>query len=432
MPDRFAEGEMDIDWKGLKEKTDRKDPFVRHGGNLQGIIDHLDYFPELGVTTLWITPPQLDNEDKESYHGYACADYYRIDPRFGTNDLYKKLVAKAHQKDLKVIMDAVPNHCGLSHWWMNDLPAQNWIHYPEKAIPSNYRLASIMNPNGSCIVREETVNGWFDNKIPDLCMENHHLAKYLLQVYIWWIEWADLDGLRVDTYPYNHKGAISEWTKKILQEYPDLNIVAECWHSSPAIVSYWQRNKNNGDGYNSHLPAVMDFPLQEAVTQALEKDSSDWNSGMNLVYEALALDFLYPDTNNLLIFLDNHDIGRFSDAMKGNSSIIKIGLTLLATLRGIPQLNYGTEFGIRSSDLSEGHGGARSDFPGGWKKDRKNFFSGKGMNRKEKDIFEHTCFLFNWRKNATPVHTGKTMHFLPEKIRTVISGILIPNLSSYS
>ncbi|MCD7973225.1 MAG: cyclomaltodextrinase N-terminal domain-containing protein [Candidatus Azobacteroides sp.] len=366
MPDRFANGNPANDsTPDTTEKAKRRDPFGRHGGDLQGIIDHLDYLKELGVTTLWPTPPQLDNEKSQSYHGYASGDYYRIDPRFGDNELYRKMVEEAHKKDIKVIMDAVPNHCGTAHWWMKDLPFKDWVHMKTRTTASNYRLATITDPNISKLDRSNTVDGWFDQGMPDIGIENPYTLQYLLQVYIWWIEWANLDGLRVDTFPYNDKNAIAEWTRRILEEYPNLNIVAECWHSSAAIVSYWQGTTKNNDGYNSYLPSVMDFPLQEALNEGIAAEKFEWNTGTNRIYEAMALDFLYPNVKSLLIFLDNHDTERFADTVRGNIKRIKIGLTFLATLRGIPQLYYGTEYGFRSTDMTKGHGTARKDFPGG-------------------------------------------------------------------
>ncbi len=313
-------------------------------------------------------------------------------------------------------MDAVPNHCGTAHWWMKDLPFKDWVHLPEredKITRSNYRLATITDPNSARINRLHTVHGWFDKMMPDMAMENPYVLRYFLQLYIWWIEWADLDGLRVDTFPYNNKEGIAVWTRRILEEYPHLTVVAECWHSSPAIVAYWQGGSRNSDGYSSFLPSVMDFPLQEALSEGLAVDSKEWMEGMNRVYEALALDFLYPDAKSLMIFLDNHDIGRFADSVKGNTDKIKLGITLLATLRGIPQLYYGTEFGFRSGDPSAGHGEARIDFPGGWKEDRKNLFTGQLISKQEKEIYDHTRTLFTWRKKAKAIHTGNTTHFLP-------------------
>ncbi|MCD7935328.1 MAG: glycoside hydrolase family 13 protein [Tannerellaceae bacterium] len=415
MPDRFANGDTSNDSTPFTvEKSNRKNPSGRHGGDLQGIINHLDYIADLGMTTLWITPPQLDNEPEQSYHGYACADYYQVDPRYGDNELYRQLVTEAHWRDMQVIMDAVPNHCGMAHWWMQDLPFWNWIHHhPKEFLRSSYRLVSIMDPNGSQRDLKQTVDGWFDNSMPDMALENPFVRQYFLQLYCWWIEWADLDGLRVDTFPYNDREGISWWTASILNEYPNLNIVAECWHSSPSVIAYWMRNNQNKDGYNSHLPSAMDFPLQEAIQESLSKDSSGWMEGFNRLYEAVGLDFIYPDPMSLLIFLDNHDVARFADTMKGNKDKIKMGLTLLATLRGIPQLYYGTEYGFRSTNLSQGDGAARRDFPGGWKKDRKDLFTGDGATPYETEIFQHTCRLFNWRKTAVAIHQGALKHFLP-------------------
>lgn len=416
MPDRFACGDPGINnVKGMHDKVDRDKHFGRHGGDLQGVIDHLDYLADLGVTTLWMTPPQIDNEKEESYHGYACADYYHIDPRFGTNELYKQLVEKCHLLNLKVIMDAVPNHCGAAHWWMKDLPFKEWVHQHDKYTQSNNRLATISDPNHADIDLNITTDGWFDTFMPDMGIENPFLLQYFRQLYIWWIEWADLDGLRVDTFPYNEKNAIAQWTKYILEEYPNLNIVGECWHSAAPIVAYWDGGNKNKDGYTSNLPSVMDFPLQEAINGGLATGMQNSDEGMNCIYEALALDFVYSNPKSLLIFLDNHDTPRFADEVNGNKDLFKLGLTLLATLRGIPQLYYGTEYGFRSQDPSGGHGPARIDFEGGWEGDKRDLFKGKKKSKKETEIFEHTKKLFNWRKEAIAIHKGQTIHFIPEK-----------------
>ncbi len=416
MPDRFARGKSaDASDGDTIESINRSDPFGRHGGNLRGIVDHLDYLDRLGVTALWLSPVQLDNQATASYHGYSCADLYRIDPRFGTNDSYRELVEQAHRKGLKIIMDVVLNHCGTAHWWMEDLPFKTWIHTREKDITSTYRLVSINDPNVAPDDLRRTIDGWFDTDMPDIGLENPFTLRYFTQAYIWWMEWAGLDGLRVDTFPYNDKYAASRWVRSILDEYPNLNIVAECWHSSPAIVSYWDGGKMNPDGYCSYLPCIMDFPLQEAIDKALADNRDAWDAGMNLLYEAVAHDFLFSDPGGMLIFLDNHDMDRFADTVGGDPDKIKIGLTLLATLRGIPQLYYGTEFGMRSADLSSGDGGNRADFPGGWEGDEKDFFHKKGMSAVQQEVFEHARTLFTWRREARVIHKGKTMHFMPEE-----------------
>lgn len=414
-PDRFANGDPSNDsTPDTREKADREDPFGRHGGDLQGIINHLDYFQKLGVTTLWLTPPQKTDESKQSYHGYGCSDYYHIDPRLGDNALFKKLVKAAHDAGLKVIMDAIPNHCGKSHWWMNDLPFENWVHQKDAFVRSNYRLATITDPNKAAEDLQDTVEGWFDRTMPDIAMENRFALQYFLQLYVWWIEWANLDGLRVDTFPYNDKYFIAEWTRLILEEYPKLNIVAECWHSSASVVSYWLGNNKNKDGYNSYLPSVMDFPLQEAIVNGLAAPRAEWNTGMNGIYEALALDFLYLNPLNLMIFLDNHDTERVADKLHGSVKRMKRALTLLATMRGIPQLYYGTEYGFHSLDPDKGDAYARIDFPGGWEGDRANLFSGRNATKKQKEIFNYAVKLFNWRKDCKAVHKGKTVQFLPK------------------
>lgn len=414
MPDRFANGYLGNDsTPDTAEKVNRAKPDGRHGGDLQGIMDHLDYLADLGVTALWITPPLLDNEPEASYHGYAAADYYKVDPRYGDNELYRELVRQAHALGLKVIFDAVPNHCGTAHWWMADLPFTGWIHPKENFPASNYRLAALTDPNASPEDFRQCFEGWFAPSMPDMAIETPFVLQYFAQVYIWWLEWADLDGLRVDTFPYNEKQAIARWTAMILEEYPGLRIVAECWENSPAITSYWDGAAVNADGYCSNLPSVMDFPLQGAINTALKTDAQGWNDGMNAIYEMLAHDFLYPDPRSLLIFLDNHDISRFADDMDGNVDRIMMGITLLATLRGIPQMTYGTEQMFRAVDVSLGDVGARIDFPGGWPGDKRDLFTGRKRRKKEQKVYDHTRKLFNWRKGNRVVHYGKTMHFLP-------------------
>ena len=416
MPDRFVNGNSNIDnMQGAIERVNRNNHHGRHGGDIQGIIDKLDYLKELGITAIWTTPLLFDNEPVYSYHGYACSDYYQIDPRFGTNDLYRKLTEEAHKRGIKIIKDVVTNHCGTDHWQMKDLPFKDWINYPEGIVRSNGRFSTVSDPNVSKADLEGCVNGWFDTSMPDMRTENPFVLQYFKQVFVWWIEWANIDGLRVDTYPYNEKYSMAQWTNSLIAEYPNINIVGECWSSAPNIIAYWDGASKNKDGYNSGLPSVMDFPLMDAIEKGLKSETFSWNTGMNSIYDALSLDFVYHDPKTLMIFLDNHDTNRFADLMNGNHKKIKLGLTLLATLRGVPQLYYGTELMFRSHDLNEGHGGARIDFPGGWKEDRKNLFNPTERNAEETEVFEHTKKLFNWRKTNATIHNGKTMHFIPKE-----------------
>lgn len=412
MPDRFANGDPSNDSTvDTAEKVNRTDHHGRHGGDIQGIIDRLDYISELGATTLWSTPLLLDNEPTYSYHGYACADYYKIDPRYGTNQLYRKMVDEAHRRGIKVVMDVVTNHCGLAHWWVADAPFKDWIHEDAR---TNNIFSTAPDPNASRYDTELCSRGWFDAPMPDLSLENPYLLQYFTQVFVWWVESANIDGLRVDTYPYNHKESIAQWTANIRAEYPNLNIVGECWTSSPAMVAYWDGATKNRDGYSSNLPSVMDFPFQEAIGAGLSASSPGWGEGLMKVYNSLSHDFLYEDPRTLMTFLDNHDTERFGDLVKGDVRKMKLGLVMLATMRGVPQLYAGTEFMFRSADLSQGHGSARVDFSGGWKADKKNLFAKSGRNANERELFDFTKKLFSWRKDQSVVHSGSTTHFIPE------------------
>ncbi len=413
MPDRFADGDPSIDTvAAMQEPADRSAFFGRHGGDLQGMIDHLDYIASLGMTAVWPTPLLVDNEPRESYHGYACGDYYHIDPRFGTNDLYREFVAKAHEKGLKVIMDIVTNHCGVSHWWMNDLPFADWIHQFPEYTGTNVCFSTNMDPNASQYDLNLQESGWFVPSMPDMNLDNPFVLHYFQQWAVWWAEFADLDGFRVDTYPYNEKGPMSEWCAAVRREYPELNIVGECWTSSIPQLAYWQGGNANKDGFDSHLPAIMDFPLQEALCRALPTDSLRWGEGMTRVYDCLSHDFVYHDVDNMLIFAANHDTERIGDVLRWNPDRLKLSMAMLATMRGIPQIFAGDEMMFTSKDRSQGHGGLRVDFPGGWQGDAKNLFDPAGRTGLDKELFDYTQRLFQWRKRTPVLHTGRTMHFL--------------------
>jgi glycosidase len=412
MPDRFAQGDPSKP-NPLKGKVDRADDYARHGGDIQGIIDHLDYLADLGITALWSTPLTEDNEEQVSYHGYACSDYYKIDPRYGTNDLYKKMVEAAHQKGIKIIKDMVPNHCGTGHWWMKEPPFATWVnHYPQYVQTNNVQFTQV-DPYASAAERTLHTSGWFVQSMPDMNLTNPYVLTYFSQMAIWWIEWANLDGLRVDTYPYSDKHAIAEWTQRILREYPHLNIVGECWVLLPAFTAYWQGNQPKHDGYASHLPSVMDFSLRQALTEALQQgEVSDWYRGMMNVYMVLAQDFLYENPNSLLTFVDNHDGERFPHFTQGSAKKQMLALTMLATMRGIPQLLYGTEQLLQGKPHN-GFDGQRVDFPGGWIGDSINLFAGKGRTSAQDSVYRHTRLLLGWRKNVGAIHSGKTTHFFP-------------------
>lgn len=419
MPDRFANGDPSNDsTEDTLEKVDRENLHGRHGGDLQGMIDHLDYIADLGMTAIWSTPLLLDNEPVYSYHGYACADYYHIDPRMGTNELYREYVAEAHKRDLKIIMDIVTNHCGIAHWWMKDLPFADWIHQFPTFTRTNALFSTNLDPNASQYDLHIQESGWFDTSMPDMNLDNPFLLQYFKQWTVWWIEWADLDGLRVDTYPYNEKQPMSEWCQAVLAEYPNLNIVGECWTADIPQLAYWQGGNANKDGFDTHLPSIMDFPLRDAICAALPTDSVKWDAGMIRIYNTLSDDFVYHDLSKMMIFTGNHDIDRTADVMRGNVGRIKMAAALIATMRGYPQVYTGDELMIRSVDLKQGHGGLRVDTPGGWPGDKVDLFSEEGRTGDVKEVFDFTRKLFNWRKTKEVIHNGKTLHFVDRQHNT--------------
>lgn len=426
MPDRFANGDPSNDsTEDTTEKADREAYFGRHGGDIQGIIDHLDYISGLGATAIWCTPLLSDNDRRGSYHGYACTDYYKIDPRFGSNVLYKEFVDKAHGKGLKVIMDIVTNHCGLGHWWMQDMPFKDWVHNFDNYTQTNHCFSTQMDPNASEYDRNIEESGWFVPGMPDMNLDNPFVLKYFQQWAIWWIEYSGLDGFRVDTYPYNEKEPMSRWCKAVSDEYPGFNIVGECWTGSIPQLAYWQGGNANKDGFNSHLPSIMDFPLMDAIRAGVATDSLQWGNGLSKIYDCLSHDFVYHDLGKMLIFPGNHDTDRIGDAIRKNPDRLKIVMTLMATIRGIPQIFAGDEMMFVSKDLSQGHGGLRVDFPGGWQGDEFNLFTAEGRAaatvntdgnpisaRQMAELHDFTARLFNWRKGKEVIHSGKTLHFL--------------------
>lgn len=414
MPDRFAKGKLPDGLPQIEGKVDRTEHNARHGGNLQGMIDNLDYLADLGVGAVWSTPLWEDRELGGSYHGYASSDFYKIDPRHGTNEMYREYVKKAHDRDMKIIMDLVPNHSGIDHWWMADLPFEDWVNNGGKYNQTRYAQTSQFDVNASRADLENNVDGWFVANMPDLNLRNPYMLTYLAQNAIWWAEYSDLDGFRVDTYPYNDKWKAAEWTQRILDEYPNMNIVGECWVNEPSFVSYWEGAARNKDGYSSHLPSVMDFPLQIAINNAIQLDSvTGWSQGAMELYFVLANDFLYTDPNTLLIFAENHDTDRLAHFTNSNPAKQMLVYSLLATMRGTPQLYYGSEVLLRGVQPL-GHGGQRVDFPGGWVEDSRNLFKGEGRTSAEDSVYQHVRKLFNWRKGVPAVHNGKTTHFFPD------------------
>ena len=439
MPDRFASARNgnDVQWDGeayddgsavpwdvpeTPDLVDRNDPVARHGGDIQGIIDHLDYVADLGATALWSTPLLLDNQPQESYHGYACSDYYHIDPRFGDNALYKTMVDKAHEKGLKVIMDIVTNHCGTAHWWMENPPFPDWYHVNEPYMQMNALFSVYMDPHASLKDRERQESGWFVPSMPDMNLDNPYVLRYFQQWAVWWIEYAGLDGLRVDTYPYNEPEAMAQWCKAVRKEYPDINIVGECWDMNIPQVAYWQSGNPNRNGFDSHLPTIMDFPLQQALLRALTEDEVRWDEGMTRVYSVLAQDFAYHDLDKMMIFFANHDHDRTGDVLRHDPARMKLALALLATLRGIPQLYYGDEMMFCERPGLHHDGSKRIDFPGGWPGDPVNLFTEEGRASAgytadadytaAAGLHDYARALFRWRRGCSAIHHGKTLHFL--------------------
>lgn len=412
-PDRFVNGNPANDQvAGMKEKPNRADKDGRHGGDIRGIINSLDYLQKLGFTAVWLNPVLENNMTQVSYHGYSTTDFYKVDSRYGSNEEYLELNAELDKRGMKLIMDMIFNHCGSEHWWMNDVPMKDWINnYPEYKITSHRRTIN-QDPNASEADRREMTDGWFVPTMPDLNQRNPLMAKYLIQNSIWWIEYAGLEGIRQDTWPYPDKNMMAEWTKKVLEEYPHFNIVGEEWSLNPAIVSYWQKGKINIDGYHCDLPSLMDFPLQNSVSNGL-RNAESWDNGLIQIYESLANDFLYPDADNLVIFPDNHDMSRFYVQVGENPELLKMGLAFFLTTRGVPQIYYGTEIMMRHEGGE--HGNIRADFPGGWEGDAVNAFTGKGLTDGQKNMQNYVSTILNWRKNSQVIHNGKLMHFVPKE-----------------
>ena len=405
MSDRFVDGDpSNNSTPDTREKADKKNPNGRFGGDIQGIINSLDHIEKLGCTAIWPTPMLGDDEEAWSYHGYACSDYYHIDPRYGSNSLYAQMVQEAHKRGLKILMDMVPNHCGGSHWWMKELPYQNWINQFPQFTNTNNCFTANYDINASQYDRNLSNRGWFDRPMPDMNLENPDLLKYFQQWAIWWIEYADLDGLRVDTYPYIEKIPGSKWLSAIREEYPGINIVGECWTRPAPAVAYWQSGVKNFDGFDSNLPTVMDFPTEEAIRQALENDGNYWGGGLTKVYDALTMDYMYADVNKLFTFLGNHDMSRIRDAVKDRDiRRVKLAYVLLATMRGIPQVLYGDEYAMISSNKEN---------PGDHSYLRMPLPQEGELNAEMADMFEFQSQLFQWRKKEPVLHFGKTMHFL--------------------
>ena len=425
-PDRFSNGNPSNDInEGLLEKTvDRTNDYARHGGDIQGIINHLDYIESMGFTAIWPCPLLTNNMPSSSYHGYAMTDFYEIDPRFGTLNEYLELAHKAKEKGMKLIMDQVANHCGLEHWWMKDLPFKDWVNYQENyednkdswdykaTITSNHRRTSNQDIYSSKKDREEMSDGWFVSGMPDLNQRNPFMARYIIQNSVWWIETTGLGGIRQDTYPYSDKEFMGQWAGAIMEQYPNFSIVGEEWSHNPLIIGYWQKGANNRDGYKSNLRSPMDFAMQRQIVNGLNERES-WDTGLVKMYEGLANDFHYATPKDIMVFPDNHDMSRIFTQLKEDVDNTKTALGYILTLPRIPQIYYGTEILMNDSANPGDHGLIRTDFPGGWQGDAVNAFTGEGLNDTQKDMQGFVKKLLNYRKKSKAIHEGKTIHFAP-------------------
>ncbi len=418
VPDRFANGDSTNDVVGqMKEnKTDRNFPGGRHGGDIRGIINHLDYIQDLGFTAIWPTPLLENNMEKYSYHGYSITNHYKVDPRFGSLEDYKELSAGLRKRGMKLIFDEVLNHTGSNYWWMQDLPFSNWLNFspPQPYTGTNHKRTVNQDPYASAYDKILWSKGWFDITMPDMNGENPFMANYLIQNTIWWIETLQLGGVRQDTYGYSDKTFLKNWSCAIMDEYPHFSIVGEEWSTNPLITSYWQEGKKNHDGYTGCLNTIMDFPLQAALVQSLNgEEGESYLAPFTKLYEALANDFVYPNPNQILLLGDNHDMDRLYMQLNQDASLVKMALAYLGTIRGIPQFYYGTEILMDNTPNHKNDGLIRSDFPGGWVNDSVNGFTGKGLTASQADVQQFTRKLLQWRKKNPVIAKGKILHFAP-------------------
>ena len=415
MPDRFANGNPSNDSvAGLADKLNRADGSGRHGGDIQGMAEHLDYVADMGYTVIWPTPMLTSDMPYASYHGYATTDHYQIDPRYGSNEEYRRFVAQARKHGLGVIQDVVLNHIGSHHWWMQDMPMADWINYQGKFVPTMHHRVSVQDPYGSQEDKRNFTGGWFVENMPDLNQANPYLATYLIQNNIWWIEYAGLSGLRVDTYSYSDGAFLAEWTRRIMAEYPHLNLVGEEWSTTIPVVSRWLEGKRNFDGFVSHMPSMMDFPLNDTLRRALAAKDGDENS-LNNLYETLSQDYLYPHPDNMVLFEGNHDMSRIFSALNGDMALYKMAMVYVLTVPRIPQLYSGTEILMTSSVKDRDDASYRRDFPGGWAGDQVNAFTGAGLSKAQLEAQAFLKKLLNWRKTQPVIHHGKTMQYGPEQ-----------------
>jgi glycosidase len=413
MPDRFSNGDPTNDSvPGMAEmKVDRSQMYARHGGDIQGVINHLAYLKDLGVTAIWLTPAIENDMPHASYHGYAVTDHYHIDRRFGTNALYKQFVDKSHSMGLKVIMDLVHNHTGTNDYLIKDMPMKSWVHQWPKFTRSNFRDAAVMDPHASTIDRKIMQDGWFDTTMADLNENNPYVENYLTQNHIWWVEYAGVDGFRLDTYPYNDPVYMADWARKVKAEFPHLSIFGETLVWSVANQAFFTQGNTVNRGFDTQLPGVVDSQMKDAINEALT-GNNDWTGGINKLYLVLSQDFLYQDATRNVVFLDNHDMSRFFSVVDQDFDKYKAGMAILLTTRGIPQMYYGDEILMAGYDNPDGL--VRSDFPGGWPGDKDNKFTAEGRSKKENEAFNYVRTLANYRKNTPALQTGKLMQYIPE------------------
>lgn len=413
MPDRFSNGDKTNDIvKGMKETTLNRDSmYYRHGGDIQGVMNHLDYLKDLGVTAVWMTPEIENDQPQASYHGYAGTDFYKIDPRYGTNELYKSYVEKCHSIGLKVIKDVVPNHCGNEHWFMKDLPMKDWVHPWPKYTQTTYKDQPAMDPYRSDIDWKLQVDGWFVPTMPDMNESNPYVATYLTQNYLWWIEYSGVDGFRIDTYPYNDLKFMASWMAAVKTEYPNFSIFGEALVNSVVSQAFYCEGNMINQGFDTRLPGVTDVQVKEGIYETLN-GKFGWTSGASKLYSVLSEDFVYKDPTRNLLFMDNHDMSRYYSMVGEDLAKYKIGLSILLTTRGIPQMYYGTE--ILMKNFSNPDGLVRFDFKGGWEGDKENKFTAEGRTAQENDAFNFVRTLANYRKNNEVLQTGKLMQYVPE------------------
>jgi len=414
VPDRFANGSPDNDnVAGMKDKYNRADKNGRHGGDIKGIIDHLDYISNMGFTAIWGTPTLENNQTRTSYHGYSITDHYKQDARFGSNEDFKALSKQARAHGMGLIMDLVNNHIGSEHWWMRDIPSHDWINFYDKGYTQSSHIHNtVYDPYAAQKDKDNFSDGWFDRTMPDLNQRNPLLATYLIQNAIWWIEYADLSGIRMDTYSYPDMTFSAEWSRRIMTEYPNFFLVGEEYEDSREMISYWQRGKINKNGYVSSLPSLIDFPLNIALLKGLREEDGK-NTGLGRLYGTLSMDNQYADPDNLMILSDNHDMTRLYTQLGEDFDLYKMAIAYTLTMRGIPEIFYGTEL-LKTNPKGKDDGIIRSDFPGGWAGDNINGFTGKGLSAPQAEAQTFVRKLLNWRKNKPVIHHGKLLHYVPE------------------